>query len=266
VTLRPAGQWPNPADSNRPRTKAELMAAIAAELERKVAGVGWDCLSQYREDLSGEFVRSDEEVVLKIRGPDLDILEKLAGQAKGRLEKVAGVSGVRILHARGLRQLTWRVDPDKCARWGVTVADVNHVLRCALEGKTISRMIEGEKIIDITLLWPPRLRRDAEAIQDIGLDVVNNQSGPLPVATAPLPNNPLDQRPRLRLRDLVSPLGEKGATGPGVAQIYREDGQRVLLLRVGVRGRAQSEVRAEGEQGIAPLLEPGYRLDWDSGR
>ena len=62
------------------------------------------------------------------------------------------------------------------------------------------------------------------------------------------------------------PAAYAAFAGTGVAAIYRENGQHVLLLRVGVRGRAQSAVRAEGEQSIAPLLTPGYRLDWDCGR
>ena len=42
----------------------------------------------------------------------------------------------------------------------------------------------------------------------------------------------------MKLRDVVTPMGEKGAfAAPGVAAIYREDGQRVVLLRTGVRGR-----------------------------
>jgi Cu/Ag efflux pump CusA len=271
VTLRPAAEWPNVPDKNRPRTKAELRDALAAELERQVAEVGWDCLSQYRDDLSDEFAGSADEAVLKILGPDLAELEKLAGQIKGRLEKVEGVRSVRLLAVRGLPHLTWRIDPDKCARWGISVADVKQVLQCALEGRTISKMMEDDKVFDITLFWPAAMRRDQEAILAIPLEVVNNQGTPLPGAAPG--DDPIGHRPRLRLRDVISPLGENGApdekgalVSPGFAAIYRENGHRVLLLRVGVRGRAQSAVRTEGERSLAPLLTPGYRLDWDCGR
>jgi Cu/Ag efflux pump CusA len=266
VTLRPAGESPKVADDNRPRTKAELMDAIAADLQRKVADVGWDCLSHYREDLAGEFAASTGEVVLKIHGPDLDELEKLAGQAKSRLEKVAGVRRVRPLQIRGLPHHTWRIDKDKCARLGVTTGDVNYVLRCALEGKNITQMIEGEKAFDIALRWPAPRRRDKEAILDLPLDVVNQQAFPLPGAAAPR-GDPMGAMPRLRLGDVVSPMDANGAPddkSAGVAAIYREEGQRVLLLRVGIRGRAQAAVCTEGEQSIAPLLKRGYRLGWDN--
>jgi cobalt-zinc-cadmium resistance protein CzcA len=87
------------------------------------------------------------------------------------------------------------------------------------------------------------------------------------------PDNPIGPTPRLRLRDLVSPVGEDGAPDPkgafmrtGAAAIYREQGKRLILLRVGIRGRDQAAVCAEAEQKIAPLLTSGYGLEWDCGR
>jgi cobalt-zinc-cadmium resistance protein CzcA len=236
------------------------MDAIAAELGRQAPGVRWDCLSQCREDCSGAFAASAEEAVLKIIGADLNALEKLAGQAKPLLENVAGVRGVRILPVRGLPQLALQIDRDKCRRQGIATADVNDILRCALEGKTVSQMIEGEKMFDIALRWPAPLRRNKEAILDLPLDVVKRERAPFPGAAAPR-DNPPGQLPRSRLRDVAAPLGEKGE--PGVAALYREGGERVLLLRVGVRGRAQSAVCAAAEQDIAALLKHGYRLEWD---
>jgi cobalt-zinc-cadmium resistance protein CzcA len=146
----------------------------------------------------------------------------------------------------------------------VTAAQANQVLRCALQGKTLSRMMEGEKEFDITMRWPAPQRRDEQAILDLPMDVVNDQPAPLPGAAV---NDPIANRPRLRLRDLVSPMDEKGPiAGSGVSAIYRENGKRRVLLRLVVRGRAQSAVRIEAEQALTPLLEPGYSLDWDCGR
>lgn len=248
VRLRPAAEWPNGAD-NRPRTKTELMDAVAYNLNRHLPGVDWACLSHYRPDLSGSFDACAEEAVLKLAGPDLNELEKLAEQAKKQLLNVAGVRGVHVLHSRGLSQSSFRIDLAKCKRWGVNEADVRDVLRMALSGNALSTMIEGEQRFDITLCWPDGLRRNEEALLSLPLDVI-------------APGDRKGLVPRLRLRDVVTPLGENGARDEGVAAIYREQGQRVLLVRVGVQGREQSTVRAEGEHVIAPLLKAGYRQEW----
>jgi len=251
VTLRPAKEWPNVVDGSRPRTKQELMDVIGDELERKLPGIAWDCLSQYREGLWADCAADADEAVLKIIGPNLDELEKLAALARPRLQEVAGVHHVRILPVKGGKHLEFGVDREKCSRWGISVNDVQNVLSSALGGKTMSSMIEGEKLFDITVRWPARLRRDEQSILDIPLDVLNNE----PVAN---PGNPIGNKPRLRLRDLVSPLGADGAPDPegaftraAAAAIYREQGQRLILLRVGVRGRGQAAVRGEAEQKIA---------------
>ena len=40
------------------------------------------------------------------------------------------------------------------AKWGVSAADVNNLVQCAVGGKAQTSMIEGEKIFDVTLRWP----------------------------------------------------------------------------------------------------------------
>jgi heavy metal efflux system protein len=203
---------------------------------------------------------------LKIIGPDLDELEKLAALARPRLQAVTGVRHVRILPVKGVKHLEFGVDREKCSRWGISVAEVQNVLSSALDGKTMSSMIEGARQFDITVRWPARLRRGEQSILDIPLDVINNE----PIAN---PDNPIGNKPRLRLRDVVSPLGKDGEPDPegafmrmAAAAIYREQGQRLILLRLGVRGRGQAAVRAEAEQTIAPMLTANYRLDWDCSR
>jgi Cu/Ag efflux pump CusA len=275
VTLRPAKESPAGAGHQRPRTKTELMDAISNDLERKQEGIGWDFAEQMREGLWGEFNAGADEVLLKIIGPDLDELERLVAQAKPRLLEVAGVRSVRILPIKGLARLEFVVDREKCARWGVSVADVNYVLATALGGKKMSSMVEGEKTFDIVVRWPQHFRQNEQSILDIPVDVVNNQvvgkpaaeAAPPAVLASPNAANPITNTPRLRLRDLVTPLGEDGMpdakgnfTRVGAAAIYREQGQRLILLRVAVRDHGPAAVRAECAKKIAPLLKAGYRL------
>jgi cobalt-zinc-cadmium resistance protein CzcA len=57
-----------------------------------------------------------------------------------------------------------RVDPEKCQRWGVMTADVNNVVASALGAKAMSSMVEGEKLFDIAIRWPKRLRNNETSI------------------------------------------------------------------------------------------------------
>jgi cobalt-zinc-cadmium resistance protein CzcA len=297
VPLRPQQDWPAVVEeagwrrwfygARRPRTKSELVAAMNGELNRLLPGVSWNFSQNIRDNvmeaLSG--VKGDNSV--KIFGPDFDRLEELAAKTKGILEDVPGVEDVGIFHIRGQSHLEFRVDPEKCQRWGVMTADVNNVISSALGGKALSSMIEGEKIFDIAVRWPLRLRDSEGTILDIPVDVTNNQvvqnQGPGAVpsptgfgvawpsvkGTQATTDNPISSTPRLRLRDLVSPVGDDGAPQPdgpfqrpGASTIYREQGKRLVAIKFSVRDRDLGSAVHEARTRTRDLFQAPYRAVW----
>jgi cobalt-zinc-cadmium resistance protein CzcA len=169
----------------------------------------------------------------------------------------------------------------------VTTADVNNVVSSALGARPLSSMVEGEKLFDIAVRWPKRLRDNEMSILDIPVDVVNNQvvlaqgSGfgvnaqghalppPATAGTRADTSNPISSTPRLRLRDLVSPVGEDGAPEPsgqflraGASNIYREDGKRMIAVKFSVRDRDLAGAVAEAQERTRSLFEAPYRAVW----
>jgi cobalt-zinc-cadmium resistance protein CzcA len=299
VPLRPQKDWPRLVERPvwrrwlfgraRARTKQELVEAMNAELERKLPGITWNFSQNIRDNvmeaLSG--VKGDNS--LKIFGPELDHLEVLATRAKNILVAIPGIENVGVFHIRGQSHLEFRVDPAKCERWGVQTQDVNNVISSALGAKPFSSMVEGEKLFDISIRWPKRLRSSETAILDIPVDVGNNavvlQQGPSFVpsssgsglATPPVKgtladtSNPIHNTPRLRLRDLVSPLGEDGEPDEnptagferhGASDIYRENGKRMIAIKFSVRGRDLGSAVAEARERTADLFHAPYRAVW----
>jgi cobalt-zinc-cadmium resistance protein CzcA len=194
VPLRSDSTWPAIVErpgwrgrlfgAKRARTKEELVEAMNAELERKLPGIVWNFSQNIRdnvmESLSG--VKGDNSI--KIIGPDIDELEKLATKTKNALQQIDGIENVGIFHIRGQSHLEFCVDPDKCERWGVSAADVMNVVSSALGARPMSAMIEGEKIFDIAIRWPRRLRSSETSILDIPVDIVNNQVAGPPTSIA----------------------------------------------------------------------------------
>jgi cobalt-zinc-cadmium resistance protein CzcA len=297
IPLHPQREWPIPPGQSHRRTKEELIAAIDKELKNEVVGVDWN-FSQYIRDnvmeaLSG--VQGDNSV--KIFGPDLAKLEELAEKVKDRLEDVRGIEDrVGIFRIMGQTNLEFRVDREKCSRWGISVNDVNNVVNSAVRGQAFTQMVEGEKFFDITLRWPENRRQDLSAILDIPVDVANNtvtpgnapamaptpfqgpSTGPVPTGLGTnLPSfygsqfntaytNPM---PRVPLRDLVTPVGDNGLPDPkahfvrpGVAIIYREQGNRFIPLKFSVFGRDLASAVAEAQERTADLFEAPYRGVW----
>jgi cobalt-zinc-cadmium resistance protein CzcA len=159
-------------------------------------------------------------------------------------------------------------------------------------------MLEGERRFDITLRWPAELRKSADDILDIPVDVVKNTvtegsvsgrpatpftgastglsalgtSLPMPALTGSSFNgagNDLSRVPRRRLGDLVTPRDEYGNrepggnfTKPGAATISREQGKRLIAVKFAVRGRDLASAVAEAQAKTAPLLKVPYSSTW----
>jgi len=297
VPLRPQKDWPVVVEqegwrnwlygSKRPRTKEELIAEMDAELERKLPGVTWNFSQNIRDNVMEALSGIKGDNSLKIVGPDFNQLQDLGTQAKNILQTVPGLQDVGLLSIQGQSHLEFRPDPEKCQRWGVQVADVNNVAASALGGQAVTQMIEGEKRFDVSIRWPAWRRGSETAILDIPVDVGNNQvvqpQGPgfVPSATGTgqvppavggsLANtaNPLSNTPRLRLRDVVSPVGEDGSVDPngrfekpGAAVIYREQAKRLIAVKFSVRGRDLASAVDEAREKTQHLFKPPYRAVW----
>ena len=305
VNLKPQKDWPAAKPrkglarifgAGRPRDKAELVADMDAELSGGLIGVDWNFSQNIRdnvmESLSG--IKGDNSV--KIVGPDLDELERLADKTKSILDAIPGIEDVGIFRIKGQPNLEFPVDRRKCQHWGISVSDVESVVQSAVGGKSLSQMIEGEKSFDITLRWPAILRSSAEAILNIPVEITNNQttSGYVPT-TAQTPQtgastgvstvgtnvvmpsktgsqfggtyNDPSSVPRRRLGDLVTPLDAEGKPDPrrdavhdfvrsGASTIYREDGRRLIAVKFSVRGRDLAGAVAQARAKTAPLFPP----------
>ena len=307
VPLKPRSEWPIVKEATdwrrwlrarRARSKEELIGEMNTELAKSIAGVNWNFSQNIRDNvmeaLSG--VKGDNSV--KIFGPDLDQLERLADQVRNRLTGIPGIANVGVFRVKGQPNLEIPVDPKKCNYWGVNVSDVEDVVEIAIGGKAFSQMIEGEKRFDITLRWPERLRSNVNTILNIPVDVSNNQtdgdasSGDIPsdetsaagnlatIGTSLAPpkysgseygsaRTNLDRTPRRRLRDLVTPLNDQGGLDPkgrfirsGASTIYREQGQRFIAIKFSVRGRDLAGAVAEAQDKTADLFEAPYRAEW----
>jgi cobalt-zinc-cadmium resistance protein CzcA len=279
---------------DRPRTKPELVEEMNAELSRTVVGVDWGFSQNIRDNVMESLSGVKGENSVKIFGPDLGELERLAEQVKNALAGTPGVEEVGVFRIQGQSNLELVPDDEKCSLWGVSVDDVNSVIATAVGGRPFSQMIEGEKSFDVTLRWPARARASEEAILDVPVDLSNHKvSTGQPPGLAPTPVsggtgavsptgtsvtppsltgsqnngnlNPLGATPRRRLRDLVKAPESAGAGGyarPGASTIFREQGQRLIAIKFGVRGRDLAGAVAEAQAKVRPLLKPPYEAEW----
>ncbi|HTU19530.1 MAG TPA: efflux RND transporter permease subunit, partial [Gemmataceae bacterium] len=295
--IKPETGWMSRFRDRRARTKPELVREMRDELNQKIVGIDWNFSQNIRdnvmESLSG--VKGDNSV--KIIGPDLDELEKLADRLQVHLKEIRGVEDVGVFRVKGQPNLEFPIDRDKCQTYGAGDNDVLSVIRTAVGGQPVSTMIEGEKKFDITMRWPERLRSSENAILKIPVDITNNQTSSFVSGVAPtrttggsiglstlgtsltMPGlhgsiwngtlNYLSANPQRPLNDFVTPHDTQGRPDPkghfvraGASTIYREQGERLIAVKFSVRGRDLAGTVEEAQRKSAHLFSGAYRAVW----
>lgn len=235
--LKPLDQWPAGV------TKENLTAELQKEFADELPGIGFN-FSQYIQDnveeaLSG--VKGANSV--KIVGPNLHTLERLATEVQAEMTKVRGVTDLGIFHVEGQPNLNIKIDRAKIARYGLNTGDVTTVIQAAIGGSTATTVLEGDRQFALAVRLEPRYRDNVEAIRSIP---IGYQTGSGTTAYIPL-------------SELATISLDTGA-----AYIYRERNARYIPIKFSVRGRDLGSTVAEAQDVIARdvKLPTGYSLIW----
>jgi cobalt-zinc-cadmium resistance protein CzcA len=235
VILNPRDEWPDV--DGRPRTKEELVEAMAEAVEDVPAGVQFYQPIEMRTNELIAGARGD--VVVKLFGEDYDVLTPLAAQIAALVQRTPGAADVTMDQTTGSPQLVIRPRRAALAQYGMTVADVNTLVATAVGGEVAGQVYEGERRFDIVVRYAAESRRDPASIEAL----------PVPTPTGA-------RVPLTTLADV------EVIEGP--ASVSREEGSRFVGVSANVRGRDVAsfvaDVQAAVERDVA--LPPGYRIDY----
>jgi cobalt-zinc-cadmium resistance protein CzcA len=235
--LKPFDQWP------RGSNKEKLTEQIQAEFVKELPGVSFN-FSQYIQDNIEEAVSGVKGAnSVKIVGPNLETLTKLATQVRDEMRQVRGVTDLGIFPVLGQPNLNIKVDRAKAARYGLNAGDVNSVIQAAMGGAEATTVLEGDREFSVVVRYPAEYRDNIDKIRDMRV-AYQTSSG----ANAYIP-----------LSELATVTLDTGA-----AWIYHESTQRFIPVKFSVRDRDLGSTVAEAQERIAKniKLPSGYRLVW----
>jgi heavy metal efflux system protein len=237
VPLKPFDEWPAGL------TKDELTDQIQREFESELPGVVFN-FSQYIQDnieegISG--VKGSNSV--KIVGPNLETLTKLAEQVRDQMSQVRGVADLGVFPVLGQPNLNIRVDRATAARYGLNTGDINSVIQAAMGGAVATSVLEGDRQFDLVVRYVPEYRDSIEKIRNIKVAYQTNSGSNAYIPLSELANITLDT---------------------GAAWIYHESVQRFIPVKFSIRGRDLGSTVTEAQERIARnvKLPSGYRLVW----
>jgi copper/silver efflux system protein len=231
VRFKPRDQW----------RAGMTMDRLVEELDRTVRVPGlsniWVPPIRNRIDMLATGIKSP--VGVKLAGPDLATIERLAGEVERAVKAVPGVSSALAERVVGARTIDVDIDRARAARFGLNIADVQAVIEGAIGGRVIGETVEGLQRFSINLRYPRELR---------------------------------DSLPALRALPIVAPGGQRLVLGDvadlrivdGPPMLRSENGRLAGFVYVDVRGRDLRGTVLDMQRAVAQAvaLPPGYSVSW----
>jgi cobalt-zinc-cadmium resistance protein CzcA len=180
---------------------------------------------------------------VKIVGPNLDVLERLASQVMAEMSKVRGVADLGIFHVVGQPNLNIKIDREKAARYGLNTGDINTVVQAAMGGTNATTVLEADRQFAVAVRLDPQYRTSIDAIRGVK-------------AAYQTPSGFNAYVPLSELADIT--------LDTGASFIYRERSQRYIPIKFSVRGRDLGSTVTEAQERVAKAvtLPNGYQILW----
>ena len=103
---------------------------------------------------------------MKVKGPDLETIERVSLQIEGYLKQVPTVEAPAVIADRivGKPYLEIDIDRDAIKRYGLQIRDVQDVIEVAIGGKRITTTVEGRERYPVRVRYYRELRDEAESL------------------------------------------------------------------------------------------------------
>jgi len=147
LMLKPTTEW-------RMQNKDELIAAIREVLDTQFPGINYAFTQPIQMRVDEMLTGARGDVAIKIFGDNADELNKVAKEMVTMVKAIPGAEDVNTQMNDGLRYLQLKVNRDMAGRLGLTVNQVEAILRAQINGLETGIIYEGIRRIPLMLRAP----------------------------------------------------------------------------------------------------------------
>ncbi len=232
ITLKDKDEWTSA------KTREELVAKMEEALI-PLAGVKFEFQQpiqmRFNELLSG----SKQDIAVKIFGDNLDILAEKAANVEKIIQQIEGVEDINVEKVTGLAQVQVEYNRDRLAQYGLSIDEVNRVLRAAFAGSQAGVVFNEEKRFGLVVRLDKDYRKSLDDVKSLSVALPNG--GQIPF-------------------DMIADIQIKS----GPAQVSRENTKRRITIGFNVRGRdVQSVINEVTKQMDSKVQLPsGYYVTY----
>ncbi|MDF1573286.1 MAG: efflux RND transporter permease subunit [Bacteroidales bacterium] len=178
-------------------------------------------------------------IAIKLFGPDLSGMYRLANQVKGEIEQVPGLVDLNVEQLVEIPQVQVRPRREMLARYGIPANEFTHFVETAIAGRKVAEVYENNLNFDLVLRYDAQFRDDINAIRNTYIDTQEGNKVPLSFVA-----------------DVVS------VSGPNA--INRENVRRKLVISANTAGRDVGSVVEDVKRMVDSNIElpEGYRVEY----
>ena len=159
IRLKPPSEW------RKGMTKEKLVEEMDRAIQFPGLTNAWTMPIKTRIDMLSTGIKTP--IGIKVAGPDLLTLEKIGKQIEASVSNLPGTLSAYAERVMGGSYIDFDIDREAAARFGLTVGDIQDVIRSAVGGMNITWTVEGLERYPINIRYPRELRNDVENLREI---------------------------------------------------------------------------------------------------
>jgi CzcA family heavy metal efflux pump len=222
------------------RPRDAVMAEIR-ELVREVPGVKVNIGQPISHRLDHMMSGIRSQIAVKLFGRDIEELRDRGQDIAEMMAKIPGVVDLQIEPQVDIPQVRVTIRRLEAARYGLAPADVAEALETALQGRTVSQVLEGQRVFDLVVWFDEESRNNIDAIRSALISTSDGSRVALGTVADVVPTQ-----------------------GPNT--INREDVQRRIVIQCNTAGRDLAsvvhDIQKTADEKIRPILKDGYFIEY----
>lgn len=188
-------------------------------------GLYRDLLTYLSERIKEVLTGTSASIVVRVFGPDLDVLRVTAADVASEIADIEGVTTLKIEPQVLVPQIAVEIRPDAASQFGVTPGVLMQNVATLINGTRVGEIYRDQAIFPVVVCGEANLRSDIASLRELMIDTPSGAQVPLEalasVTVVPAPN-----------------------------QILRENASRRLDITCNVEGRDLASVATEIEAAV----------------
>lgn len=226
-------------DPRAGRSRESVLAEIREEVTQ-IPGIVISAEQPLQHLISHMLSGVKAQIGIKLYGDDLTVLRTTAERMRAAIAPVAGVTDLLVEQQVEIPQLQIRLNREKLAQSGINSQTVNEFIETAMNGRTVSEIVQGERKFDLVVRLDDPFRTDPEYLKRLTIYLPGG--GRVPLAA-------------------LAEIREE--TGPNT--INRENVRRRIIVQCNTAGRDLASVVGDIQSRLAGIerdLPTGYFFEY----